>query len=173
MYFNHESLDSFLSQTLSCVPILIDEAYFEFVIAEDYPNTLTLQQRYNSAFLLHTSSKTYGLAGSCMGCVIVSEHAVEEWNIIRPPLGVTRISEHAIVATLGDQQYLKEMAYKNSIEREGFYRLPRSEYFSLSQMNFIFVKIKRVDKPYGAPLNIGCITRPFSTGIRIIIGFKE
>ncbi|MDI1795405.1 aminotransferase class I/II-fold pyridoxal phosphate-dependent enzyme, partial [Staphylococcus aureus] len=36
-YFNHESLDSFLSQVPPHVPVIIDEAYFEFVTAEDYP----------------------------------------------------------------------------------------------------------------------------------------
>ncbi len=35
-YFNHESLDSFLSQVPPHVPVIIDEAYFEFVTAEDY-----------------------------------------------------------------------------------------------------------------------------------------
>ncbi len=43
-YFNHESLDSFLSQVPPHVPVIIDEAYFEFVTAEDYLDTLALQQ---------------------------------------------------------------------------------------------------------------------------------
>ncbi|MCE3364092.1 histidinol-phosphate aminotransferase, partial [Staphylococcus aureus] len=39
--------------------------------------------------------------------------------------------------------------------------------------NFIFVKTKRVNELYEALLNVGCITRPFPTGVRITIGFKE
>ncbi len=104
-YFNHESLDSFLSQVPPHVPVIIDEAYFEFVTAEDYPDTLALQQKYDNAFLLRTFSKAYGLAGLRVGYVVASEHAIEKWNIIRPPFNVTRISEYAAVAALEDQQY--------------------------------------------------------------------
>lgn len=172
-YFNHESLDSFLSQVPPHVPVIIDEAYFEFVTAEDYPDTLALQQKYDNAFLLRTFSKAYGLAGLRVGYVVASEHAIEKWNIIRPPFNVTRISEYAAVAALEDQQYLKEVVHKNSVERERFYQLPQSEHFLLSQTNFIFVKTKRVNELYEALLNVGCITRPFPTGVRITIGFKE
>lgn len=172
-YFNHESLDSFLSQAPPHVPVIIDEAYFEFVTAEDYPDTLALQQKYDNAFLLRTFSKAYGLAGLRVGYVVASEHAIEKWNIIRPPFNVTRISEYAAVAALEDQQYLKEVVHKNSVERERFYQLPQSEHFLPSQTNFIFVKTKRVNELYEALLNVGCITRPFPTGVRITIGFKE
>lgn len=172
-YFNHESLDSFLSQVPPHVPVIIDEAYFEFVTAEDYPDTLALQQKYDNAFLLRTFSKAYGLAGLRVGYVVASEHAIEKWNIIRPPFNVTRISEYAAVAALEDQQYLKEVVHKNSVERERFYQLPQSEHFLPSQTNFIFVKTKRVNELYEALLNVGCITRPFPTGVRITIGFKE
>lgn len=53
---------------------------------------------------------------------------------------MTRISEYAAVAALEDQQYLKEVTHKNSVERERFYQLPQSEHFLPSQTNFIFVK---------------------------------
>lgn len=86
---------------------------------------------------------------------------------------MTRISEYAAVAALEDQQYLKEVTHKNSVERERFYQLPQSEHFIPSQTNFIFVKTKRVNELYEALLNVGCITRPFPTGVRITIGFKE
>ena len=115
----HESLDSFYLK-YHHVPVLIDEAYFEFVTAEDYPDTLALQQKYDNAFLLRTFSKAYGLAGLRVGYVVASEHAIEKWNIIRPPFNVTRISEYAAVAALEDQQYLKEVTHKNNVERERF-----------------------------------------------------
>ncbi len=73
----HESVDSFLSQVPPHVPVIIDEAYFEFVTAEDYPDTLALQQKYDNAFLLRTFSKAYGLAGLRVGYVVASEHAIE------------------------------------------------------------------------------------------------
>ena len=38
--------------------------------AEDYPDTLALQQKYDNAFLLRTFSKAYGLAGLRVGYVV-------------------------------------------------------------------------------------------------------
>ena len=61
-YFSHDELESFWN-VFQVMPVLIDEAYFEFVTAEDYPDTLKLQERFDNAFLLRTFSKAYGLAG--------------------------------------------------------------------------------------------------------------
>ena len=94
------------------MPVLIDEAYFEFVTAEDYPDTLKLQERFDNAFLLRTFSKAYGLAGLRVGYVVATNEAIEKWNIIRPPFNVTRISEYAAIAALEDQAYLKDITAK-------------------------------------------------------------
>ena len=59
--------------------------------AEDYRIHLLLQQKYDNAFLLRTFSKAYGLAGLRVGYVVASEHAIEKWNIIRPPFNDTYI----------------------------------------------------------------------------------
>lgn len=130
-YFSHDELESFLERVPSHVPVLIDEAYFEFVTAEDYPDTLKLQERFDNAFLLRTFSKAYGLAGLRVGYVVATNEAIEKWNIIRPPFNVTRISEYAAIAALEDQDYLKEITRKNAKEREKFYNIEQSKHFYL------------------------------------------
>ncbi|EHJ08784.1 histidinol-phosphate transaminase [Staphylococcus simiae] len=172
-YFSHEDLEDFMARVPSHVPVIIDEAYFEFVTAEDFPDTLAIQQQYDNAFLLRTFSKAYGLAGLRVGYVVASEQAITKWNIIRPPFNVTRLSEYAAVAALEDQDYLHEVTQKNSEQRQRFYDIPQSKHFLPSQTNFIFVKTDRVNDLYEALLNVGCITRPFPTGVRITIGFEE
>ena len=37
----------------SHIPVLIDEAYVEFVTAPDFPNTLELQETFENAFTAH------------------------------------------------------------------------------------------------------------------------
>ena len=111
-YFSHDELFNFLKRVPSDIPVLIDEAYVEFVTADDFPDTLKLQEDFDNAFLLRTFSKAYGLAGLRVGYVIASEDAIEKWNIIRPPFNVTRISEYAAIAALEDQEYLKEVTQK-------------------------------------------------------------
>ena len=172
-YFSHDELFNFLKRVPSDIPVLIDEAYVEFVTADDFPDTLKLQEDFDNAFLLRTFSKAYGLAGLRVGYVIASEDAIEKWNIIRPPFNVTRISEYAAIAALEDQEYLKEVTQKNSFERDKFYQIPQSQHFLPSQANFVFVKTSRSQALYDALLNVGCITRLFPNGVRITIGLPE
>ena len=172
-YFNHETLFHFLERVPSHIPVLIDEAYVEFVTAKDFPDTLKLQETFDNAFLLRTFSKAYGLAGLRVGYVVASADAIEKWNIIRPPFNVTRLSEYAAIAALEDQAYLNEITQKYAEEREKFYAIPQSEHFLPSQTNFIFVKTTNSKALYDELLEVGCITRPFPTGVRITIGFPE
>ncbi|MEB6569979.1 histidinol-phosphate transaminase [Staphylococcus auricularis] len=172
-YFTHDELDDFLSKIPSEVPVVIDEAYFEFVTASDYPDTLALQQKYENAFVLRTFSKAYGLAGMRIGYVIAAEDTVEKWNIVRPPFNIGRLSEYAAVAAYEDQDYVKQIRERNAKERAKFFAIPQSEHFYPSQTNFIFVNTSRPQALYEALLRVGCITRQFPTGVRITIGFPE
>ena len=129
-YFSHDELESFLERVPSHVPVLIDEAYFEFVTAEDYPDTLKLQERFDNAFLLRTFSKAYGLAGLRVGYVVATNEAIEKWNIIRPPFNVTRISEYAAIAALKDQDYLKEITRKMQKNVKSFMTLNKVNTFT-------------------------------------------
>lgn len=172
-YFTHDELYSFLERVPSHVPVLIDEAYFEFVTTDDFPDTLKLQETFDNAFLLRTFSKAYGLAGLRVGYVVATNEAIEKWNIIRPPFNVTRLSEYAAIAALNDQAYLKDITQKNAFERQKFYQITQSEHFLPSQINFVFVKTSKSKELYEALLNVGCITRLFPNGVRITIGFPE
>ena len=40
----------------------MDEAYYEYAGAEDYPQTLPLLEKYENLMVLRTFSKAYGLA---------------------------------------------------------------------------------------------------------------
>jgi histidinol-phosphate aminotransferase len=172
-YFTHDELKHFLNQAPSNIPVLIDEAYAEFVTADDFPNSLALQQEHDNAFLLRTFSKAYGLAGLRVGYVIAAKEAIEKWNIIRPPFNVGRLSEYAAIAAFEDQAYLKSITDYNAKEREKFFAIPQSEHFYPSQTNFVFVNTNRPDALYEDLLKVGCITRPFPNGVRITIGFPE
>lgn len=72
-----------------------------------------------------------------------------------------------------DQDYLKEITAKNAKERAKFYQIPQSKHFLPSQTNFVFVQTNKSKELYEALLKVGCITRPFPTGVRITVGFPE
>ena len=85
---------------------------------------------------------------------------------------MTRLSEYAAIAALEDQAYLNEITQKYAEEREKFYAIPQSEHF-YQVKHFIFVKTTNSKALYDELLEVGCITRPFPTGVRITIGFPE
>ena len=172
-YLPEETLASFIARVPSHIPILVDEAYAEFVTATDYPDTLKLQSQYDNVFILRTFSKAYGLAGMRIGYIIATEEMTKQWNVIRPPFNVNTLAEHAAVAAFQDQSYLASIAQTNAKEREKFFDIPESKHFYPSQTNFVFVKTARPQVLYEALLQVGCITRPFPNGVRITIGFPE
>ena len=133
-YFSHDELFNFLKRVPSDIPVLIDEAYVEFVTADDFPDTLKLQEDFDNAFITYFS-KAYGLAGLRVGYVIASEDAIEKWNIIRPPFNVTRISEYAAIAALEDQEYLKEVTQKIVLNEINFIKFLKVS---------IFYQVKRI-----------------------------
>ncbi|WP_436964646.1 histidinol-phosphate transaminase [Staphylococcus xylosus] len=172
-YFSHDELQRFLERVPSDIPVIIDEAYVEFVTAADFPDTLALQQQFANAFLLRTFSKAYGLAGMRIGYVVAAKEAIDKYNIIRPPFNVGRLSEYAALAALGDQAYLASIRDRNAQERSKFFELSQSDAFYPSQTNFIYVRTDKPHELYEALLNVGCITREFPRGVRITIGFPE
>ncbi|MCG3400096.1 histidinol-phosphate transaminase [Staphylococcus massiliensis] len=172
-YVTHEALENFISQVPDDVLVMVDEAYFEFVNQEDYPNTFELQDKYQNVVLLRTFSKAYGLAGLRIGYVIADESHVNNWDIIRPPFDIGVLTQVAAQAALEDQDYLKDVTSKVVTEREKFYELEASKHFYDSETNFIYVKTDRPHDLYEALLEVGAITREFPDGLRISIGFED
>lgn len=172
-YFTHNELIEFLNKVPSTIPVALDEAYGEFVTAEDFPNALELQEKYKNLFVLRTFSKAYGLASMRIGYVIGDQKIIEKFNIIKPPFNIGRLSEIAAITAYKDQDYINDIKLKNANERQKFFEIPESKHFYPSETNFIFVNTENVNKLFEELLKVGCITRPFPHGIRITIGFPE
>jgi histidinol-phosphate aminotransferase len=61
------SMVSFLERVPSHLPVILDEAYCEFSVAEDPDATLDLLERFPNLVLLRTFSKVHGLCGLRVG----------------------------------------------------------------------------------------------------------
>lgn len=66
-YWSTDRLRNFLDMVDSRAIVVIDEAYFEFVEASDYPDGLALIEEYPNLVVFRTFSKMYGLAGLRIG----------------------------------------------------------------------------------------------------------
>jgi len=172
-------------QFLDCVSeevlVVLDEAYYEYVTDESYPNSVKLLDHYPNLIILRTFSKAYGLAALRIGYGIAKANVIDWLNRIREPFNNTSLSQIAAVAAVSDQEFIDECKIKNhdGLQQlyKGFEELGLSYY--PSQGNFVFVDLNRPAGPFFQKLlESGIIVRSgvalgLPTGLRITVGNQQ
>jgi len=137
-----DELDDFLAQVPSCVLVIIDEAYWEYVDPELLPDTLAYIREGRNVMSVRTFAKVYGLAGLRIGYGIAYEELAQYIRRLRMPFHINALSMRGAVAALDDQEHVEKSVQLNRVEREFLYaglddlELP----YARSQSNFIIVK---------------------------------
>jgi len=181
-YNTQDEFLAFLRQVPSRVLVAVDEAYYEYVTAPDYPQTLTMREEFPNLMPLRTFSKIHSLAGLRIGYGIGHASLIEELHKTREPFNVNSLSQAAALACLENWHVVPERARRNERERErlgaqlatlGFQVVP-------SQANFLLVRCTGcAGKVTTALLHKGVIVRPmhaFGLGdgaLRISVGLPE
>lgn len=174
-YLNEETLVRFLEKVPPEIVVVLDEAYYEYVTADDYPNSIPLLTHFNHLIVLRTFSKAYGLAAFRIGYAVGNAQLIEKINIARLPFNTSTFAQQAALAALEDQAFVKECVRKNTeCLRDFELTLQRLnvEYYP-SQANFIFVRMGSPMELFNFFLKKGYIVRPFPNGVRITIGTIE
>jgi histidinol-phosphate aminotransferase len=170
--------DRFVGQLPDDVVRAVDEAYFEFVRREDYPNVIALLNRRPGTIVLRTFSKVYGLAGIRIGYGICDAELASYLERARHPFNVNRLAEVAALAALDDDEHARRTIELNSsgieyltteLGKMGIETWP-------SEANFILAKTGAA--VFDALLKRGIIVRPMAgfglaEHVRISIGLPE
>lgn len=176
-YVNEKELGEFLQLVPSHVLVVMDEAYYEYVTAEDYPETLSLLDRYDNLFILRTFSKAFGLAAFRIGYGIGSAQLIKQLEVVRLPFNTSDLAQKAALAALKDLKFVEDSVEFNNRERQKYYEFFKAHHidFYPSQGNFIFVSFqgKESAEVFQYLLERGFTVRPFPNGVRITIGTKE
>lgn len=177
-WHNERDITTFLEHVPESVSVVIDEAYFEYMDAPDYPNSIQLQQRFANVVTTRTFSKAYGLAGLRIGYTVSSPEICDYLNRIRSPFNVTTPSQAAAIAAIEDQSHLDASLALNKAGKAQW--LAALDEFGLSHIpsacNFITVDIKQNGVAFCQKLlEKGIILRPLDNyhlpnHIRISIG---
>lgn len=114
--FTDNELRQFLDKVPENVLVVLDEAYFEYVTSEEYPDGITLLPHYPNLVVTRTFSKAYGLAGARVGYAVSSPAIAGTLNKLRQPFNVNSLAEAAAVAALNDEEYLGQ---SRAINQEG------------------------------------------------------
>ena len=174
-------LDELLARVPDHVLVVLDEAYFEYVEEEAYPDGLARLHKHPNLIVTRTFSKIHGLAGLRIGYGVSSPEIADVLNRIRQPFNANIAALAAAEAALDDRHYVEHSRDLNTTGlaqlAEGFQRLKLDWIPSVA--NFIAVDCGRDAAPvYEALLREGVIVRPLAGGglprhLRVTTGLPE
>lgn len=175
-HVDETDLRNFLEKIPNDTLVVLDEAYYEYVTAEDYPEAMKLIQKYENLLVLRTFSKGYGLAAFRIGYAIGDESLIRLLDVGRLPFNTSQFAQTAAIAAIEDQVFLRETARNNHLGLQQLYTFCK-EYkipYYPSQGNFIYIEPDvQVDVVFQFLLQNGYIVRPIKDGIRITVGRTE
>lgn len=177
-YNTKTELDRFLNRIPPQTLVVLDEAYFEYVPYDDYPNGLEYVREGRNVLVTRTFSKIYGLAGIRIGYGVSSPEVIEWMNRVRQPFNVNALAQAGARAALTDADHVaksrevnaKGMAYlRTKLEAIGLEVVP-------SAANFLLVHLRRDGLRVSQELlRRGVVVRPvanygFPNSIRVTVG---
>lgn len=140
-YIRNGELISFLDAVPAHVLVVLDEAYYEYVVADDYYDSLELLKSYPQLLITRTFSKAYGLAGFRVGFGIGNKDIIGKLEPIREPFNNNTLAQGAASAAIEDQAFIDECRRENRKGLEQYYRFCEEHGLSYvpSQANFILI----------------------------------
>lgn len=175
---------SFLAKVPVTVPVVIDEAYFEFCAASSIPegeepplNGLDIYRDYPNVIILRTFSKAQGLAGLRVGYSISHPQITRHLRVAATPFAVSALAERAAVASIEHQEAVMARVSHIVAERERVTaRLRELGYeFPSTYANFVWLPLGERTGEFVDLMNRNALSvRAFgSEGVRVSIGEVE
>ena len=175
---------SFLAKVPATVPVVIDEAYFEFCAASSIPegeepplNGLDIYRDYPNVIILRTFSKAQGLAGLRVGYSISHPQITRHLRVAATPFAVSALAERAAVASIEHQEAVMARVRYIVAERERVTaRLRELGYeFPSTYANFVWLPLGERTGEFVDLMNRNALSvRAFgSEGVRVSIGEVE
>ena len=177
-----DELDAFLDRVPEHVLTVIDQAYFEYIERDDYPDAIERYfKRGKRVLVLRTFSKIYGLAGLRVGYGVGPADVCAAMAKVRRPFDITTPAQVAAVASIGDAG---ELARRREVNRAGLAQLEAILHdHGLEPVpsvgNFVYVDTGADGTVlFDRLLHEGVIVRPLAgfgspTAIRISVGTPE
>ena len=175
-------VDALLARVPAHVLVVLDEAYYEYVTRDDYPDTREYLREGRNVLVMRTFSKIYALAGLRVGYAFSSRPEVLfAINQVREPFNVANIAQWAAIASLQDADQVPRSRAVNEAGKAYLYAaftrlgLP----YVPTETNFILVDTRHPCREvFARLLRLGVIVRTgdifgYPTMIRVTIGTAE
>ena len=159
---NKDALRAFIHAVPAHVLILLDEAYDEYLSAENKSEAIGWLAEFPNLIISRTFSKAYGLAGLRVGFGLMHTDVADMLNHVRQPFNVNSIAQVAAIASLADDDFVARSYAANQAGMaqltQGFNKLGL-EYIP-SFGNFVSFKIANAAQVNQKLLQNGVIVRP-------------
>ncbi|WP_270179047.1 histidinol-phosphate transaminase [Alkalihalobacillus sp. CinArs1] len=174
-------LIEFLDRVPEHVLVVLDEAYKEYVTADDFHDSLAALPNYKNLVILRTFSKAYGIAALRVGYGVANPEVIQTIEPSREPFNTSRVAQAAAIAALQDQEFIDRCREENEKGRERYYEFCRKFGLTVypSQGNFVLIDFEvPSDEVFEHLLKKGYIVRSGSalglpTSLRITVGSDE
>jgi histidinol-phosphate aminotransferase len=183
-WLDTQSLRTLLVSYPEHMLVVVDEAYFEYVDEDDYPDCIQWVSEFPNLLVTRTFSKAFGLAGLRIGYGISHRDIADLMNRVRQPFNVNSLALSAAEAALGDNEHLRQSI---SLNQAGMKQLTTAfddmnlQYIP-SVGNFICVDMESTAQTgmeiYNKLLHQGVIVRPVENygmpnHLRVTVGLKQ
>jgi histidinol-phosphate aminotransferase len=180
-WLTEKAIREFLDALPGDVIVVLDQAYFEYVVESDYPDGIALSRAYPNLVVTRTFSKAYGLASLRLGYAISHRDIADLMNRIRQPFNVNNMALAAAMIALDDQDYVNKSVQLNTTGMEQLSAMTSELGLQVipSVGNFLCVDFGQKAGPiYDGLLREGVIVRPVGlyelpSFLRVTIGTAE
>jgi histidinol-phosphate aminotransferase len=174
-------LQAFIGSIPRHVLVVVDEAYLEYMPADECPGILGWLEDMPNLIVCRTFSKMYGLAGLRIGYAVSHPDVAGLLNRVRQPFNVNALAQVAALAALGAHEHVRR---SQDVNRNGLSQL-RAGLVALgwsvapSAGNFVLADTGGPAEPwYEGLLRAGVIVRPVGNyglphHLRITAGLPE
>ncbi len=143
--------------------VVLDEAYFQFVDAPDFPDGIEYVKQGKSVVALRTFSKVVGLAGIRCGYGVMHPDLALMLETLRINFSVNSLAQAAVLAALKDKEHMEKSRRMVIEGRRFFYKnLDKMGLrYNKTQGNYVWVDFGRDSKEISSfLLKEGVIVRP-------------
>jgi len=174
-------LETFLINAPSRIPVLVDEAYHEYVAPSGACASLSARAASDSRLVVtRTFSKAYGLAGLRVGYAISSKEMAKRLSSWGFPMDVNVVAARVALAALSEPAYVEKIASLNSNDRQEFFNQVNARMLRAldSQTNFVLLATGRPGCEVAEALRVqGVLVATgyafFQKHIRVSLGLPE
>jgi histidinol-phosphate aminotransferase len=157
-------LDAYFERVPPHVLTVLDQAYFEYVVEEDYPDAVSeYLLRGQRVLVLRTFSKIFGLAGLRVGYGIGPQDVITAIGKVRRAFDVTSVGQEAALASIDDHAEIARRRDANQVALAELRRVLAAHGFEAAgpaAANFLFVRVGDAEALNEALLRRGVIVRP-------------